>query len=160
MWPFRKKEDFVVFIRAANKPFEVLRVSPKLKTTELEKQVAVRYDPPRLLGETAYIRISFKNASTPQEAANLARDQKLVYISPDFIAARKKENPEITMSAIRAAFARRTEGASKAPDTTQRRPTTMQDIEEAQRLIDLLSGGDDNQQQRGNPTSHFHSKPR
>lgn len=55
------------------------------------------------------MRISFKEAANAQQAANIARDDNLIYIPAPFIKAIRQRNPGADIRFIRQEFARRLE---------------------------------------------------
>lgn len=141
---FGKKMDFIVFLPSAKEPFSVMRVPSADTDAMVEARIITRavesLAPDKTIGDTAYIRVKFNHAASAQDAANIARDQKLVYIPQNFIVGLRARRPDLSMDDIRAEFTRRsTETKAQKNPVSE---ATARQIKAIRDVLDCLSDAD------------------
>lgn len=139
-----QKMDFVVFAPSSKAPFSVMQVPSADTDVMVENRVIQREGeslaPDKTIGDTAYIRVKFNDAASAQDAANIARDQKLVYIPQNFIVGLRNRRPDLGMGDIRVEFGRRSAEATAQKDPVSH--ATARQIDAIRDVLDALSDVD------------------
>lgn len=135
MSSFGSSEDIVVFVAGENEKFSVMRVPAGLPDAGIVSRI----------GNVAYLTVTFAQAQTLQQAANIARTDGLSFIPANIIAGMRRREPGVTMRQIRTEFARRVEAYSapaEASDHIQKDiDDAMEGFEDIRRSIDEMFGG-------------------
>jgi hypothetical protein len=105
MSAMKPDEDVVVFVDAPDAAYSAMRVSAGTPDSDIIDRV----------GNVAYLVVTFDQAKTLQQAANLARADGLAFVPPHIIAGLRRREPGISMKGIRTEFARRVEAYNAKP---------------------------------------------
>ena len=137
--------DFVLFIARQGAKMTLLRVPADETTAALEqREVDLGNGTFVHLNRVAYMRISHRDAETPQQAANIARDRGLCFIPANIVCGMRHRIPDITIDSIRDEFARRAAAANtqeNTPSSAQERD--RQQMEDFVRAMGDLFGDND-----------------
>ena len=148
MEPSDQKRDYIVFMDAPKGPMSVLSIPTDETDSAIEARAIPRdpnpkkeiLGPDRKIGDVAWLRVTFNEADTAQQAANIARSKNLVYIPQNFIVGLRNRRPDLGMGDIRVEFARRSAEATAQKDPVSH--ATARQIDAIRDVLDALSDVD------------------